>query len=64
MPPTNGKSKPVGNVIPLHSSDHVVVGPDQQPGTPVEPAAERPRSTIDDLLRRKAQEKTNELTHL
>ncbi|RAS33188.1 transcriptional antiterminator [Paraburkholderia bryophila] len=64
MPPTNSESKRVGNVIALHSSDHVEGCAHQQPKIPVEDAAERPRSTIDDLLRRKAQEKTNELTHL
>ncbi|WP_321893886.1 transcriptional antiterminator [Paraburkholderia tropica] len=64
LPPTSSESKPVRNVITLHPSDQVGVGAHQQPRTLVEAAAERPRSPIDNLLRRKAQEKTHELTHL
>ncbi|BCZ81693.1 hypothetical protein PTKU64_53680 [Paraburkholderia terrae] len=64
MPPTGDGARIGGNVIPLPSSNLVGGNAHQQPRTTLDAAAERPRSAIDDLLRRKAQEKTNELAHL
>jgi hypothetical protein len=64
MPPTENGTTPRGNVLHLPSSDQVRNEGRQPTTPPVAAAAERPRSPIDDLLRRKAQEKTNELNHL
>ncbi|MDR8401860.1 transcriptional antiterminator [Paraburkholderia sp. USG1] len=64
MPSTTNGARSGGNVIHLPSSDQVRDNIQQPTVPPVDTGTTRPRSPIDDLLRRKAQEKTNELPHL